>query len=256
MKFRPFTAKSAGALSLKDINETGRTVMGYFASLNTLDSDGDVFVPGCFAKSLNENKERILHLLQHDAQRPIGRPSVLKEDDLGLYFETAIPKTRFGDDVLQLYKDGVYKEHSVGFEMLNNIPLKHKGETVNGITEARLWEGSTVTWGANENTPYLGVKGTKFSLTPYDLLERAFERTQILQKTLHRGNLNDETYYKLQLELLQLQTLLTAKPDSYQASAEPDNTLPDNGKGKKPGEKDLPELQSQAGLALLKSIQF
>src|ERR1700722_20830903 len=154
--FRPFQSKSAGDISLKDIDRSKRTVMGYFASFNTLDSDGDIFAPGAFAKSLDENKARIMHLLQHDPMRPIGRPSVLKEDETGLYFETPIAQTELGDDVLQLYLDGVYNEHSVGFQLIqsNHDEAKH----ANIITEAKLWEGSTVTWGANHNTPFIGVK--------------------------------------------------------------------------------------------------
>ncbi len=117
-EWRWYQTKNNGG-KLKDVDTTGRTVCGYFASFNTKDSDGDMFAPGCFAKSINENSDRIMHLLQHNTLQPIGRPSLLKEDNTGLYFETPVAKTQLGDDVLQLYRDGVYKEHSVGFEMIN-----------------------------------------------------------------------------------------------------------------------------------------
>jgi uncharacterized protein len=204
--FRPYKAKSAGELSIKDIDTSKRTVMGYFASFNTLDSDGDIFAPGAFTKSLTENRDRIMHLLQHDPMRPIGRPSVLKEDGQGLYFETPIAQTELGDDVLQLYIDGVYNEHSVGFQLIKSHtasqpPIGGEGGA-NIITDAKLWEGSTVTWGANQNTPFIGVK----------FLESAMKRKGILEKALHRGNLCDATYYKLQIELQQLLTLLETNP--------------------------------------------
>ena len=216
-EWRWYQTKSAGSNSLKDVDTTGRTVCGYFASFNTTDSDGDMFAPGCFAKSLNENSNRIMHLLQHNTLQPIGRPSVLKEDNTGLYFETPIAKTQLGDDVLQLYRDGVYKEHSVGFEMINSQPIAGD-EPVNVIKEAKLWEGSTVTWGANHNTPVVGIKSSSLFtnhsslLTSMNILDEALERSSLIYKQLHRGNLHDDTYTLLEIELKQLQALLAARP--------------------------------------------
>ncbi|HXP48545.1 MAG TPA: HK97 family phage prohead protease, partial [Bacteroidia bacterium] len=155
---------------------------------------------------------------QHNTLQPIGRPSVLKEDNHGLYFETPVAKTQLGDDVLQLYRDGVYKEHSVGFEMLNSNPEPADGY-VNVIKEAKLWEGSTVTWGANANTPFRGIKSNAaglttdhWPLTTQSILDEALERSSLIYKQLHRGNLHDDTYTLLEIELKQLQSLLAARP--------------------------------------------
>jgi HK97 family phage prohead protease len=235
-EWRWYQTKNTGG-KLKDVDTSGRTVCGYFASFNTKDSDGDMFAPGCFAKSIAENKDRIMHLLQHNTLQPIGRPTVLKEDAQGLYFETPIANTRLGDDVLQLYRDGVYKEHSVGFEMINSSPChserSEESEIVNVIKEAKLWEGSTVTWGANSNTPFIGVKtrGIASQQTAANILDEALERSTLIYKQLHRGNLHDDTYTLLEIELKQLQALLAARPC--------DNTLPAN---------------DDAGLSVLRSI--
>lgn len=218
-EWRWYQTKNAGG-SLKDVDTTGRTVTGYFASFNTKDSDGDMFAPGCFAKSINENGSRIMHLLQHNTLQPIGRPKMLKEDAHGLYFETPVAKTQLGDDVLQLYRDGVYKEHSVGFEMINATGATHTdNEPVNVIKEARLWEGSTVTWGANSHTPFTGIKSPVLHLashssilTSQNILDEALERSTLIYKQLHRGNLHDDTYTLLEIELKQLQALLAARP--------------------------------------------
>lgn len=217
-EWRWYQTKSIGGI-LKDVDTTGRTICGYFASFNTKDSDGDMFAPGCFAKSLNENKARIMHLLQHNTLQPIGRPNVLKEDDHGLYFETPVANTTLGNDVLQLYMDGVYKEHSVGFEMINATSGNHSDDTpVNIIKEAKLWEGSTVTWGANQNTPFTGLKsespfsGLGQGLLAQNILDEALERSTLIYKQLHRGSLHDDTYTLLEIELKQLQALLAARP--------------------------------------------
>lgn len=201
--FRAYLTKSAGDLSLKDVDINSRTVTGYFASFNTLDSDGDVFMPGAFAKSLNENRQRILHLLQHNPNLPLGRPNVLQEDAHGLYFETTFPEQPNGgyiEDTLKLYRDGVYNEHSVGFQLIKATQGDNQAKGANCITEAKLWEGSTVTWGANPNTPFTGLKQ----------FERAMNRKAMLEKALHTGNYTDDTYIKLQIELTQLLTLLNS----------------------------------------------
>jgi HK97 family phage prohead protease len=218
-EWRWYQTKSIGG-TLKDVDTKGRTICGYFASFNTKDSDGDMFWPGCFVKSISENRDRIMHLLQHNTLQPIGRPDVLKEDTTGLYFETPVAKTTLGDDVLQLYRDGVYKEHSVGFEMINAYPSTYNdGTPVNIIKEAKLWEGSTVTWGANQNTPLTGIKspfsGMGQDLLSQNILDEALERSTLIYKQLHRGNLHDDTYTLLEIELKQLQSLLAARPKDF-----------------------------------------
>ncbi|NNM94914.1 MAG: HK97 family phage prohead protease, partial [Bacteroidia bacterium] len=223
-EWRWYQTKNCGGI-VKDVDKAGRTVTGYFASFGTRDSDGDMFAPGCFAKSLNENRNRIMHLLQHNTLQPIGRPRVLKEDAAGLYFETPVANTPLGNDVLQLYRDGIYKEHSVGFEMIQAGSETLAGETpVNVIKEAKLWEGSTVTWGANANTPFTGLKkGSQLNIIPetyhpghlLSIIDEALERSTLIYKQLHCGNLHDDTYTLLEIELKQLQSLLASGPDLF-----------------------------------------
>lgn len=52
------------------------TVCGYLFLFNQIDSDADIFLPGCFAKTLKEYWTN-----------PKGIYTVLKEDEKGLYFE-------------------------------------------------------------------------------------------------------------------------------------------------------------------------
>lgn len=219
-EWRWYQTKNAGGM-VKDVDTAGRTVTGYFASFNTRDSDGDMFAPGCFAKSIAENGNRIMHLLQHNTLQPIGRPRLLKEDSTGLYFETPVANTQLGNDVLQLYRNGVYKEHSVGFEMIQSGNETHSdGAPLNVIKEAKLWEGSTVTWGANANTPFMGIK--KAEAAPngntgglMNIIDEALERSTLIYKQLHYGNLHDDTYTLLEIEMKQLQSLLASGPNLF-----------------------------------------
>ena len=69
-----------------------------------------------------------------------------------------------------------------------------------------MWEGSTVTWGANEHTPATGVKS-----------EQVQDRIDRLTKALERGKYTDETSELLQYEL--------AKINDFLKSLEPDKPL-------------------------------
>lgn len=206
-----YSIKSVGG-TVKDVDVKNRIVTGYFASFDTLDSDGDIFQKGAFKRSINNNAKRIMHLLQHDPSKPIGRPEV-KEDSRGLYFETkftdAQMNVKYIEDTLNLYEAGVYNEHSVGFQTVN----QERKSDHNLITEVKLWEGSTVTWGANENTPMAGMKSL------FKSKEDITERINLISKAIGGGNFSDETYNQLTLSLEQLKALLTV--DSTQVTPEP-----------------------------------
>jgi HK97 family phage prohead protease len=69
----------------------------------------------------------------------------LREDERGLYGEFRVSKTDRGDQILELVRDGVLTNLSVGF-----LPLKDR-KRPNGVIErvkAHLAEVSLVTFGA------------------------------------------------------------------------------------------------------------
>lgn len=197
-----YSTKRIGGI-VKDVDTVKGIIVGYFASIGTLDSDGDIFDKGCFDKTIKENSARIMHLLQHNTQMPLARPE-LSVDNYGLKFISTITQTSYGLDTIKLYADGVYKEHSVGFEPLQN-EVERDG---NHITEVKLWEGSTVTWGANENTPVESVK----KLNLEERVKYVTERSGLIRKSLHRGNYTDNTYNLLEIELKQLESYLAVQP--------------------------------------------
>ena len=178
-----------GAFSgaLKDLDFQSRTVSGYFASFGTLDSDQDVILKGAFSKSLRErgvgsnSNRQIKFLHQHNIQEPIGAFIELKEDDQGLYFEAQVERTPLGDVVLERYSNGSYKEHSVGFKYIADSCqwgdfTKQDGSKTEAFlcSELNLFEGSVVTFGANENTPFQGFKGSQEDLIKQINSEEAF----------------------------------------------------------------------------------
>ena len=136
------------------VDSDSRTISGYASVFNVVDSDGDLIQKGAFTKTLMENSNRIVHLYQHNPVQLLGRPTTLVEDEKGLYFVTTIAKTQLGDEVLELYKNGSLKEHSIGFQTLKKI---NRG-TYTEITEVKLYEFSSVTWGANREAQFTGFK--------------------------------------------------------------------------------------------------
>lgn len=186
----------------KDIDSKQGIVSGYFASFNTVDSDNDVFVPGAFTKSINESFNRVKHLLDHDTRKAVGKIQVLKQDAAGLYYESKVGSHAVGQDFLKMAESGIITEHSVGFQ----IP-KNKTEIKNGvrlINEVRLFEGSSLqTWGANENTPLIGVKSMFADAAKVE------QRIKGLESFCRNSDATDETIELLLIEIKQLSQLLS-----------------------------------------------
>jgi HK97 family phage prohead protease len=136
------------------VDVDSRTISGYASVFNVIDSDGDLITKGSFSKTLNENKARIVHLYQHNPVQLLGRPAVLIEDEKGLYFETTIADTALGNEVLELYRNGTIKEHSIGFQTVKST---NRG-SYNEISEVKLFEFSSVTWGSNSHAQFTGFK--------------------------------------------------------------------------------------------------
>jgi HK97 family phage prohead protease len=145
-------------------DKESRTVSGYLAAFGNKDSDSDILVKGCFAKSLQErgvassSNRKIAYLHQHDTKKPLGKFTKLEEDDFGLYFEAKISKIPLGDEVLEQYSDGTLNQHSIGFKYIWDKIEYDEVQDAYIVKEVNLYEGSVVTLGANENTPFLGLK--------------------------------------------------------------------------------------------------
>lgn len=213
-KYRPYEIKSTAGVAgvVKDVDTKGRTVTGYFAKFGNIDSDSDVIIQGAAKKTIQENgpdsaKPRIKHLWQHDSWQPLSTPKVLKEDDFGIYFESVIANTSLGNDVLTLYQEGVITEHSIGFNIIDADRNEMTG--IRTIKEIRLWEGSSVTWGANSETPFLGIK-----TIVGDDTEALAKKLRSIRRILWSEAISDETGYLLDVWLNQMETALKALVDT------------------------------------------
>lgn len=131
------------------------TFEGYAAVFHNKDSYDDIIEPGAFTKTIQESK-RVKVLWQHDPNQPIGIPEYMAEDSKGLHVKAKISSTQLGKDVIQLMKDGVIDELSIGYNT-----IKADWDSLRGarsIKEVKLWEFSPVTFAANDQANITGVK--------------------------------------------------------------------------------------------------
>ena len=223
-----YQVKSNGSLEIKDIDEKKGIVAGYASVFNNIDSDGDILTKGAFSKSISERIERIKHLYQHNPYDVIGIPQELKEDDHGLYFVSKFGSDTNSQDKLQMHKDGLITELSIGF---NTIKAENDSDSgANRITEAKLWEYSSVTWGANSLTNVISAKGQ----SKEDILENIQQRLERLNLALKRGLYTDETCENFEIEIKQIQQLYieASQPNEITDTPEADAITSDEAKMK------------------------
>lgn len=192
-------------LKTLDIDTKTRSVKVAIAELESVDRDDDVFSTTAFDKTIKERgpqgTNEIWHMADHgySLTSALSKFSELYKDGkyivgISPYRDTAL----WRDTIWPLYEAGDINQHSVGFR---TVKFAKQASGVREITEAALWEGSAVLWGANPFTPTLGV--TKSALTT-EQVESEIRRFDLLIKGVKNGHF-DEDNSLLQLELKRLQ---------------------------------------------------
>lgn len=227
------------ALEVKDVDIPNRKVVGFLSSFDVLDSDRDVIRKGAFVKSIQENgpasngNRKIAHLRNHDWDHQVGRFTELSETSFGLKFVSELGRSTKGNDALLDYQDGVLIEHSIGFnyvtdkiKFIDDTSFHPEGHW--DISEVKLWEGSGVTFGANEFTPVIeAAKSGKIK----EAYEKLFQLQSSFAKALKNGKGTDERLQALEARFKQIQTLtkslMVQKPSPKDTSRhnEPTNKL-------------------------------
>lgn len=174
-------------LELKDVDAKKGIVSGYFSAFGMVDSDGDIMMPGAFKRSINdwgpEGKGRIKHLLNHNPSQPLGKITSLKEDSYGLLYTSQVGTHQLGKDFIKMVESGLIGEHSIGFRTLQ----EQKGDMGNELRDVMLFEGSSLTaWGANENTPLIGMKSLKS-------VEKMQDEIRAFDKFIRNSDASEET---------------------------------------------------------------
>jgi len=151
--------------ALLDVDESKRCVKMCIASMGDVDRDDDVFDSKAFDLTIKQKgpkgSNEVWHLLDHGGGIKSAALSKFKE----LYVEgnklVGISPYRdtynWKEVAWPLYTGKDITQHSVGFSTINSVNETKDGKAIRVITEASLWEGSAVLWGANQNTPTLDV---------------------------------------------------------------------------------------------------
>lgn len=196
------------SLGVKDIDLEKREVAMYLSHFNNIDSDCDLLVKGCFKKSILErgvdsvSNRKIAFLRYHDWQKPIGKFTRLEEDEVGLFAVAKLGSSTLGNDALLDYQDEIIREHSIGFKYIQDkIKFIEDSSMESGgyylISEVALWEGSAVTFGANELTPVLGVSKGEDKV---DVIHDISSEMDLIFKSIINGKGSDERLYQLEMK--------------------------------------------------------
>lgn len=239
----PYKARTV-TKAVKDVDLETRTVTGVFNSSFYIDSDLDMLLPGAATKSIQERGvgttkgNAIKHLKDHDWAKNIARIDVLDERKVeingkeieGIYHESFYPEAQDSTDLLIKIQAGMYDARSIGFQYSKIVMCSKESEDEDKVKnwntylpmalnpevaeehgffwtvkEIKLWEGSDVSFGANELTPMLGLKSANKTL----LQEQLFTKLDACQSLMVKGNLSDDGFHRLEMELKQIKSYIS-----------------------------------------------
>ena len=219
------TYQTKGASEIKDISSDKRQVAVYLAKFDNIDSDNDMIKKGAFSKSILErgpespSNRKIAFLRWHDWEKPIGKFLSLQEDDYGLFAVSQLGTSQLGEDAFRDYTDGIIREHSIGFQYIqdkmrwiDDVTLPSQGYYQ--ISELKLYEGSAVTFGANSETNVVDVMKSEDKI---DKAVKISNEIDLLIKGLANGKGSDERLFEMEMKLkyLNSQMLILAKSEPF-----------------------------------------
>lgn len=148
-------------LRIQEVKAAGDAweVAGYASTFGNVDLGGDVVLRGAFAETLKADTP-VRFLYSHNPADVLGVPLALKEDERGLFGRFRISKTRLGEDVHTLLKDGALDSFSIGY-----IPtdFEYDDAGVRKLSAVELLEVSVVAMPMNPEAVVTGVKAADYS---------------------------------------------------------------------------------------------
>lgn len=237
---QPYAVKT-NLSTYKELHEDERIIKAVANTYNFFDHDFDALRMGCCAKSIEDRgndsnaPDKILHALFHDLTRLPGKSMNEAETEVGghkvLYVESRLADTIEGEETLIKYKDEIYNQHSIGFRYVQ-LEFVEKGDNkwekfvstlINpedaekvgfgfDVTEINLFEWSTVAFGANKLTPFLGTKTQNKKIH----LQNIYVKIDALIKKANRQDVKNKKIFDLQLSQLKqmILELTNSKPSA------------------------------------------
>lgn len=152
-----------------------RLIKSYHCIFGQIDDRGTRFMKGAFKRSIEERgpnsnaKYKITVLWMHDTRDPIAVPTVLEENQIGLYAEWEPDDVQNGNRALKQIRSGTINNFSFGFKPIWDKMEYNSDDDCIEILECELLEISPVTIGSNMNTH--AVRGSDGSETDAFLIE-------------------------------------------------------------------------------------
>lgn len=189
-----------------DVDYNSRRVVTNWSAMGNKDFDNDIISRSAYDKTIKERgpkgKNLIYHLIDHNpsVKNIVGAVQELAVVGNHLQAVTLASDTQLGNDVLKLYQDGIIKQHSVGF-----VPLDvENNKDYRLIKQIQLFEGSSVLWGANEDTYTVSV-----SKSLLDNPQSVMDELDNLYKAFKSGTYTDETFGLLELRIKTIQKAIS-----------------------------------------------
>ena len=213
----PFAVKSDAKNTHKEVDTTARTVSFIGNTYYFVDSYGDVLLPGCCAKSIQDRGPqsklpgKIKHFSNHNLQKGIGRFEKIEETKYEnmdvLWAESWMSETDLGEETLIKYNEGIIDQHSIGFRYLQldyideesdewedtlakliNPEVAEARGSIWLVPEIKLYEISSLDgFGANQLTPFLGSKSENVNVKCNNM----FEKLDKLREAFKKGGDKD-----------------------------------------------------------------
>lgn len=197
-----------------DIDEKSNTVTVYYAAFNNVDNGGDIILPSAFTKTIQERgpngKDLIYHFKDH--KEAISKPKELFTDAYGLKAVVSFPNTTKGRDVVEEYKFGLWKYHSIGYATIR----KQKSDRGNELQELKLFEGGSVTWPMNE----LAITSSVDLKEDNPILQKLLKQMEAIEEFIANSKATDETIISFEAKLAEIKSLITAPKDITQPNIE------------------------------------
>lgn len=212
--FKDYTSETYA--EIVDIDTSKKTVVAYVSKFGNIDYDGDMMMQGCYTKSIQERGIKGTNMLRHLSNHRATPEFVLskevsfEEDKFGLKMFSAFRDSPHANDIYKGYEENVWNQHSVMFSVPKGKFEKKSlsdGTEYKAIYEARLFEGSTVVWGANPDTPTVGMKSFFDKMYEGDT-EKAFAHLENLIKANRKGTFTDDFFPLLDIQIKQIKSYI------------------------------------------------
>lgn len=179
------------ALPIAELKVAGDawTVAGYVSTYGNVDAGGDVVIAGAFDDSLKSGRKPKF-LFAHKSDSILGVPLEWKSDAHGLFGRFKISRTRLGEEVHTLLKDGAVDAFSIGY-----IPTEVEFDNdVRLLKSVDLLEASIVPVPMNERALVTDVKSAELLEAAREYLAEGADEEKAVWSTAYVNDLPDSAF--------------------------------------------------------------